>query len=120
MIKSFKTLFKLCFVIFNFFNNSDIETLTQGLDDLDERCSEYERVGAKFTKWRAVINIGNNLPSQECIDANMDALAQYAKIAQKNNTKSSKSSIIIIYDEFKKFKRINFFVEWHEGYYENR
>jgi len=67
------------------FNNSDIETLTQGLDDLDERCSEYERVGAKFTKWRAVINIGNNLPSQECIDANMDALAQYAKIAQKNN-----------------------------------
>ena len=67
------------------FNNSDIETLTQGLDDLDERCSEYERLGAKFTKWRAVINIGNNLPSQECIDANMDALAQYAKIAQKNN-----------------------------------
>ncbi len=66
------------------FNNSDIETLTQGLDDLDERCSEYEQLGAKFTKWRAVINIGKDLPSQECIDANMDALAQYAKIAQKN------------------------------------
>ena len=67
------------------FNNSDIETLTQGLDDLDERCSEYEKLGAKFTKWRAVINIEKGLPSQECIDANMDALAQYAKIAQKNN-----------------------------------
>ena len=67
------------------FNESENETLTQGLDDLDERCSEYEKLGAKFTKWRAVINIGIDIPTQECIDANMDALAQYAKIAQKNN-----------------------------------
>jgi len=67
------------------FNESENETLTQGLDDLDERCSEYEKLGAKFTKWRAVINIGVDIPTQECIDANMDALAQYAKIAQKNN-----------------------------------
>ena len=69
----------------NPFNKSDNETLTQGLDDLDERCSEYEKLGAKFTKWRAVINIDADIPTQECIDANMDALAQYAKIAQENN-----------------------------------
>ena len=69
----------------NPFNESDNETLTQGLDDLDERCSEYEKLGAKFTKWRSVINIGADIPTQECIDANMDALAQYAKIAQENN-----------------------------------
>ena len=69
----------------NPFNESDNETLTQGLDDLDERCFEYEKLGAKFTKWRAVINIDADIPTQECIDANMDALAQYAKIAQENN-----------------------------------
>ena len=69
----------------NSFNESDNETLTQGLDDLDERCFEYEKLGAKFTKWRAVLNIGADIPTQECIDANMDALAQYAKIAQENN-----------------------------------
>ena len=69
----------------NPFNESDNETLTQGLEDLDERCFEYEKLGAKFTKWRAVINIGVDIPTQECIDANMDALAQYAKIAQENN-----------------------------------
>ncbi len=68
----------------NPFKGSEVETLTQGLDDLDERCSEYAELGAKFTKWRAVINIGDEIPSQECIDANMEALAKYAKIAQKN------------------------------------
>ena len=68
----------------NPFNGSEVETLTQGLDDLDERCSEYAELGAKFTTWRAVINIGDEIPSQECIDANMEALAKYAKIAQKN------------------------------------
>ena len=41
-------------------------------------------MGAKFTKWRAVINIGDGIPSDECIHANMDALAQYAKCAQEN------------------------------------
>ena len=39
------------------FNGSDLETLTQGLDDLDGRCGEYSGLGAKFTKWRAVINL---------------------------------------------------------------
>ena len=60
------------------------ETVTVGLDGLDERLKEYAEMGAKFTKWRAVINIGDGIPSDECIDANMDALAQYAKCAQEN------------------------------------
>ena len=60
------------------------ETVTVGLDGLDERLKEYAEMGAKFTKWRAVINIGDGIPTDECINANMDALAQYAKCAQEN------------------------------------
>ena len=60
------------------------ETVTVGLDGLDERLKEYAEMGAKFTKWRAVINIGDGIPTDECINANMDALAQYAKRAQEN------------------------------------
>ena len=66
------------------FNDSE-EVITGGLEDLDERCAEYAAIGAKFTKWRAVIKIGNDIPTQECIDANMKALADYAKIVQNNN-----------------------------------
>ena len=61
------------------------ESLTQGLDGLDERLKEYYELGAKFTKWRAVINIGDKMPSSEAIEANMAALADYAKIVQNNN-----------------------------------
>ena len=61
------------------------ETLTQGLEGLDERLKEYFELGAKFTKWRAVINIGEDVPSSEAITANMEALADYAKIVQNNN-----------------------------------
>ena len=60
------------------------ETVTNGLDDLDQRCKEYYEIGAKFTKWRAVINIGNGIPTDECIDENMLRLANYAKIVQAN------------------------------------
>ena len=60
------------------------ETVTVGLDGLDDRLKEYTEMGAKFTKWRAVIKIGDGIPTDECIDANMDALAQYAKSAQNN------------------------------------
>ena len=60
------------------------ETVTVGLDGLDERLKEYASMGAKFTKWRAVINIGDGIPTDKCIDANMDALADYAKCAQDN------------------------------------
>ena len=66
------------------FNDSE-EVITGGLEDLNERCAEYAAIGAKFTKWRAVIKIGNDIPTRECIDANMKALADYAKIVQNNN-----------------------------------
>ena len=67
------------------FNGSDTEKTTQGLDGLDERCKEYASLGAKFTKWRAVINIGDSIPSDDCVNDNMLSLAKYASIAQKNN-----------------------------------
>jgi len=60
------------------------ETVTVGLDGLDGRLKEYASMGAKFTKWRAVINIGEGIPSDKCIDENMQALAEYAKCAQDN------------------------------------
>tara|TARA_B100000579_G_scaffold236830_1_gene194225 strand:- start:881 stop:1891 length:1011 start_codon:yes stop_codon:yes gene_type:complete len=61
------------------------ESLTQGLEGLDERLKEYYELGAKFTKWRAVINIGDQMPSSNAIAANMEALADYAKMVQNNN-----------------------------------
>ena len=60
------------------------ETVTLGLDGLDERLKEYAALGARFTKWRAVIKIGDGMPTDECIDANMKALADYAKLVQDN------------------------------------
>ncbi len=60
----------------------DGETITEGLDNLPKRCAEYVKLGAKFTKWRAVITIGNGIPSQACISANAHALARYAAICQ--------------------------------------
>ena len=57
------------------------ETVTVGLDGLDERLKEYSKMGAKFTKWRAVINIGADIPTDKCIDANMQALTDYAYCA---------------------------------------
>ena len=62
----------------------DGETVTVGLEGLDERLKEYASMGAKFTKWRAVINIGDGIPSDKSIDVNMKALADYAKCAQDN------------------------------------
>ena len=61
------------------------ESLTQGLEGLDERLKEYYSLGAKFTKWRAVIKVGASLPSEEAIVSNMEALAEYAKLVQDNN-----------------------------------
>jgi len=60
------------------------ETVTVGLEGLDERLKEYVSMGAKFTKWRAVINIGDGMPTDKAIDENMKALADYAKCAQDN------------------------------------
>lgn len=59
------------------------ETITEGLDDLRERCAEYRSLGARFTKWRAVIRIGEHIPTTDCIETNAHALARYAAIAQE-------------------------------------
>lgn len=59
------------------------ENVTEGLDNLPKRCAEYVKLGAKFAKWRAVINIGRDLPSATCIAANAHALARYAAICQE-------------------------------------
>jgi fructose-bisphosphate aldolase class I len=60
------------------------ETVTEGLDGLAKRCQEYVKLGAKFAKWRGVIDIGANIPSATCIWANAHALARYAAICQEN------------------------------------
>ena len=59
------------------------ETVTEGLDNLLKRCEEYAKLGAKFAKWRAVIDIGADLPSSTSIAANAHALARYAAICQE-------------------------------------
>jgi fructose-bisphosphate aldolase class I len=59
------------------------EKVTEGLDGLRERIAEYRSLGARFAKWRAVITIGDGLPSKACIDANAHALARYAGLCQE-------------------------------------
>ncbi|MCO6411421.1 MAG: fructose-bisphosphate aldolase class I [Thiogranum sp.] len=59
------------------------EKITEGLDRLRERLAEYVELGARFSKWRAVITIGQGLPSRACIEANAHALARYAMLCQE-------------------------------------
>lgn len=59
------------------------ETVTEGLDGLRSRVKEYVELGAKFAKWRAVITIGDGLPTPMCIEANAHALARYASLCQE-------------------------------------
>jgi fructose-bisphosphate aldolase class I len=59
------------------------ETITEGLDGLRERLAEYHKLGARFAKWRAVIDIGSGIPSRYAIDANAEALARYATLCQE-------------------------------------
>ena len=59
------------------------EKVTEGLDGLRERLMEYRELGAKFTKWRAVIDIGEQRPSAYCIHVNAHALARYAALSQE-------------------------------------
>ena len=61
------------------------ETVTEGLDGLRERLAEYYKLGARFTKWRAVYNIGKNYPSVQSIKSNAHALARYAALVQEAN-----------------------------------
>ena len=60
------------------------EKVTAGLDGLRARMKEYYKLGARFAKWRAVIDIANTIPSYGCIKANAHALARYAAICQEN------------------------------------
>ena len=61
------------------------EKITEGLDGLRDRLAAYYKNGAKFCKWRAVITIANDIPSDACIESNMNALARYASLCQENN-----------------------------------
>jgi fructose-bisphosphate aldolase, class I len=59
------------------------EKITEGLDGLRDRLKEYFEMGARFAKWRAVIAIGDGIPSRSCIEANAHALARYAALCQE-------------------------------------
>jgi len=59
------------------------EKITEGLDELRDRLKEYAQMGARFSKWRAVITIGEGIPSRACMEANAQALARYAALCQE-------------------------------------
>jgi fructose-bisphosphate aldolase class I len=59
------------------------EVVTEGLDGLRGRIKEYRELGAKFAKWRAVINIGDGIPTSTCLEVNAHALARYAALCQE-------------------------------------
>jgi fructose-bisphosphate aldolase class I len=59
------------------------EKITEGLDGLRERLAEYSEMGARFCKWRAVITIGDGIPSDYCLRTNAHALARYAALCQE-------------------------------------
>jgi fructose-bisphosphate aldolase class I len=59
------------------------EVVTEGLDGLRERLEEYRSLGARFTKWRAVITIGDGIPSRTCIHVNAHALGRFAALSQE-------------------------------------
>lgn len=59
------------------------EKVTEGLDGLRERLAEYVKMGVRFAKWRAVIEVGGGIPSRGCIEANAHALARYAALCQE-------------------------------------
>lgn len=60
------------------------ELITEGLDGLSKRLKEYYDIGARFTKWRSVVTIGNNIPTDEVLEANATQMALYALCAQAN------------------------------------
>ncbi len=61
------------------------ETVTEGLDGLRDRLRDYRAIGARFAKWRAVIRITDQLPSQRCVSANVHALGRYAILCQEQD-----------------------------------
>ncbi len=65
--------------------NFEGEKVTEGLDGLRDRLTEYKSLGAKFAKWRAAITIGEGMPSDACIEANADSLGRYAAFCQEQD-----------------------------------
>jgi fructose-bisphosphate aldolase class I len=63
--------------------NAAGETITEGLDGLRDRLNEYRGLGGRFTKWRAVISIGDGIPSEYCVWTNAHALARFAALSQE-------------------------------------
>ncbi len=61
------------------------EVVTEGLDGLRDRLMTYRQIGARFAKWRAVIRIGQELPTEACVNANAAALARYAALCQEQD-----------------------------------
>lgn len=61
------------------------EKITEGLDGLRDHLKEYRQLGARFAKWRAVITIGEGIPTRTCIDSNAEALARYAALCQEGD-----------------------------------
>lgn len=61
------------------------EKVTEGLEGLEERLIEYAQMGAKFAKWRAIITIGEGIPTDNCIEENAERLAKYANLCQQQN-----------------------------------
>ena len=59
------------------------ETVTEGLDGLRDRLKEYQSIGARFAKWRAVIRVSDHLPSETCVEVNAQALGRYAALCQE-------------------------------------
>jgi fructose-bisphosphate aldolase class I len=66
-------------------SESPDEVVTKGLEGLPKRLPEYANMDAKFCKWRAVIKIGENTPTDKCVQVNAERLAKYAKLCQENN-----------------------------------
>ena len=67
------------------FSGHHDEKITEGLDGLRDRLADYSSKGAKFCKWRAVITIGETIPSNACILSNSNSLARYASLCQEND-----------------------------------
>lgn len=65
--------------------NFEGEKITEGLDGLKTRLEEYKAMGVKFAKWRAVITIGEGIPTDTCIESNAEALARYATLCQEQD-----------------------------------
>src|SRR2546430_9591497 len=63
--------------------NTAEEKITEGLDGLRERLAEYANLGARFSKWRAVIQIGDAMPTRACLSSNAHALARFAALSQE-------------------------------------